>query len=200
MKSTPDPLTEAIAAAAPKARAPIKAPSKRKGRPATRVTADGQPLERKTMTVAEIAAALEVSRQAVYEWSKNGLIIPVSGRLVLADVVDWLKTRSVADAVRRSDNLDSEELELDLLRAKLFKAEFENDVLRSRYILVEDAVAVVQDAYATVRSRLTVIAPKLAQEVATERDPIEVERLIAAEIGEALAELSERGLSPRPAR
>lgn len=169
---------------------PSKTPVRR-GRPKTAVTVEGDPLVDDIIPIVEAARILQFDRGALYSWFERGCPRHPDG-VRISEIVAWREAQAAANAARRSDNLDLEEIEIEIQRTKLESAQIDLAVKRRELLSVSDLEFFIKDAFATVRASLQTIAPRVSVDVARETDPVQCERMIAAVVAEVLDDLSSR--------
>lgn len=109
------------------------------------------------------------------------------------DVIDWLTGRIEAGA----KNDEGKEAKIRIAVADAGLKEMELAEKKGLMINIEDIMPRIEAGDAIVKSRLLAIPGRLAQTLAVETDPVNVQRMLKAEINGALEELekdwTERG-------
>lgn len=155
----------------------------------------------KAVSASELAQILGVSLSTITAWVRRGCPFLERGavgkqwQFDSADVVKWLREQDVERALGKNASVTMEEART---RDKLATAQLKEIELarqRGQVVNVDDVKEIVCEDYAVVRSRILAIPGRLAQTCAIEADAEAVQRLIMAEVRDALSELSYEGIS-----
>ena len=157
-----------------------------------------EPAPRKTYSLVQAAAILEVHRNTLAKWLDQGAPAAtradrsrgVEWELSVADIVDWRVKRAVDDAVASYEGeggeITTEEAKRRKAVAEAIVAEIEADEALKRVVAVADVADLVAAEYAAVRSHLQAVGAKIAGRAASMTNPAEIQELVDAAILEAL--------------
>ena len=131
-----------------------------------------------TFSLVEVAGLLNVTRQTIDRWLKNGCpFVERADRnrgkdwqLSLPDVVAWREQRAVQAAIGDTSTLGIDEARRRKVAAEAALAELELAKQRGEVVSIDVALQVIGDQLAVCRSRLLNLPTKLGPIVAVETD------------------------------
>jgi len=169
------------------------------GKPDEAVEAEVSPLRVKRglkVNKSGLAEVLGCTMTTVGKHVQNGCPVEKEGSNTIewvfdtAQVIAWLRARDIADARGANSGSSSEGLRRRERAANAGLRELELRRKLGEVVPIEDVRATVSEQFSFVRSRLTSIPGRLAQELAAESDPDKIEKAIKAEVVEALTDLT----------
>jgi len=151
-----------------------------------------------TFSLVEVAGLLNVTRQTIDRWLKNGCpFVERADRnrgkdwqLSLPDVVAWREQRAVQAAIGDTSTLGIDEARRRKVAAEAALAELELAKQRGEVVSIDVALQVIGDQLAVCRSRLLNLPTKLGPIVAVETDVTACVDMMRSGVNEALDELS----------
>jgi phage terminase Nu1 subunit (DNA packaging protein) len=148
----------------------------------------------KIVSKAELAIILGNNEKTIFRWQKEGLPIEQQGsrgkesKFDTEKVIHWLMNRS---------NSTDEELKKSRIRmanAQAEKTEIEIEEMRNNLIALDKMKDLWAGVLGKFRARILSIPSRLTPQIAIQRDPKMIEKLIKEALYEALNELAEYDL------
>lgn len=152
------------------------------------------------VSVAELAALLDLSADRIYQLIRDGTLQTVKrGRLLLADslqrYVSSVKKGSVSDEDMELER-KKQEAEVTLKTSKAKIAKLEASELEGKMHRSEDVAAMTEDLIYTIRSSLMALPGRLAVDISNTKTAAEAADVIRKEVYAVMRDLSQYQYDP----